>query len=323
MLLKTKKNLDTDTVCAAVFLALFAVGVHAFQYRAVLGEADLYRVLNGIVDGAVTGSRIGSGLHYGADFSFGYILALYSLVPIEVLLNPDRLIPVINDIGFFSIIVGLVFFWLSIRLVHGSRAATVALALFAFSPMLLELATSGHQILVAFSLLSAAATFLFWPLVGWRAVLAALAGTILLIGGLCVRADIFLALPYVVLTRVNLTSWQSFLRSAILNALSPIAAFIIFLALRHYITFTPHKGDGVGMFGQFPQVFEQFYRWSNVVPGLAYMSLGCGIATVLVGIGALILIIARNVRPRASHDVKKTLEQLIGPIALVVVPFVF
>ncbi|MGH6822117.1 MAG: hypothetical protein ACREC4_01285 [Methylocella sp.] len=66
-----------------------------------------------------------------------------------MLRDPDKLIPLINNLGVYFISLGLFFFWLSVCLVHGSRAAMVALALFAFSPMMLELATSGHQILIA------------------------------------------------------------------------------------------------------------------------------------------------------------------------------
>ena len=314
MLSKNNKYLEIDIVVAASLILLFAFGVHAFQHRGVLGESDLYRVLDGMLDGAVTGSGLGSDLHYGRPFGFGYILALYALVPVEVLRDPDELIPLINNLGFYSIILGLFFFWLSVRLVHGSRTAIVALVLFAFSPMLLELATSGHQILIAFSFLSAAATCLFWPLAGWRAVLAAITGIILLICGLCVRAEIFLALPYLVLTRLNTTSWQAFSKSIIVNAISPTAAFITFFVLKHYIASYPHNTAGF---------FEQFYHWSNVVPGLVYMSLGCGIATVLVGAGVMVLLIIRSVRSNVSDDVKGTVEQLIGPIALILVPFVF
>jgi hypothetical protein len=325
MLSQTRKYLDADTVCAALLVILFSVYVLAFQYRGVLGEADLYRVLDGILDGAVTGSRLDSGLHYGKDFSFGYLWALYAFVPTGVLSNPDKLIQLINDIGFFFTTVGLFFFWLSVRLVHGSRVATIALALFAFSPLLLELATSGHQILVAFSLLSAATACLFWRASGWRAGLAALAGTILLIGGLCVRADIFLALPYVVLTRVNLSSRQSFSRSVIRNALAPTAAFIVFFALRHYTAFAPHETSesGLGFFGKFPQLFAEFYRWANVVPGFVYMTLGCGIATVILGVGVVVLLTVRNVWVGPTPDWMNTLGQLMGPISLIVVPFVF
>lgn len=337
MLSTNNKYFYLDAILAALFILLFAIVVHAFQYRGVLGESDLYRVLNGMLDGAQTGSRLGSDLHYGRNFGFGYILALYALIPNEALRDPDRLIPLINEIGFYSIIIGLFFFWLSTSLVYGSRAATVALALFAFSPMLLELATSGHQILVAFSFLSAAATCLFWPLAGWRAVLAAIGGTILLICGLCIRADVFLAMPFLVLTRINTTSWQMLLRSVVLNAISPTVALLIFFVLKRYIASFPDDAAGIvehnaagifehgtaAIFEQFYQIFEQFYRWSNVVPGLIYMSLGCGIATVLAGTGAVVFVIIRRVRSIASHDVSGALHQLIGPIALILVPFAF
>ncbi|MGH6834365.1 MAG: hypothetical protein ACREC9_02225 [Methylocella sp.] len=316
MLSANKKYFLSDRICSAVILILFAVIVHAFQYRGVLGKPDLYRVIAGMMDGAETGSGLGSDLHYGREIGFGYILGLYALIPGEVLRNPDKLIPLINNLGFYSIILGLFFFWLSVCLVHGSRAAMVALALFAFSPMMLEQATSGHQILIAFFFLSAAAVCLFWPFAGWRAVLAPTAGTLLLICGLSVRAEIFLALPYLVLTRLNLTSWRTFLRSVMANAVAPTAAFIIFLILKFSIATFPQKID-------FPGFFEYFYHWSNVVPGFAYMSLGCGIATVLVGAGVVVLVILRSVRPSVADDIKGTLEQLIGPIALILVPFVF
>ena len=321
MLSTKRKYLNVDTVFGALFLLLFAIGVHAFQYRSVLGEADLYRVLNGMLDGAVTGSGLGSPLHYGRDFGFGYILALYAFVPVEVLRDPDRLIPVINNLGFYSIILGLFFFWLSTYLVHGSRTATVAMALFAFSPMILELGTSGHPILIAFAFFSAAAACLFLPVSGLQAALAAAAGTILLVCGLCVRAEIFLALPYLALTRIYLTSRQTLLKSVFVNALSPTAALIIFFALKHYIASYPSNidHDKIARLG----FFKEFYHWSNVVPGIAYMSLGCGIATVLVGAGVIVFVVSRSVRPSASDDVKGTLEQLTGPIALVLVPFVF
>ena len=315
MISKNNKHLNADIMIAALLLLLFVIGVHAFQYRGVLGESDLYRVLDGMLDGAVSGLGLGSDLHYGRDFGFGYILALYALMPAEVLRDPDKLIPLINNLGLYSIILGLFFFWLSICLVHGSRAATVALALFAFSPMVLELATSGHQILIAFFFLSAAAACLFWRVAGWRAVSAAIVGTILLICGLCVRAEIFLALPYLVLTRLNFASWHIFLRSVTARALSPTAALIAYLALKHNIVSTPHGFEAQSF-------LKLFYHWSNVGPAIVYMSLGCGIATVL-GAGVVVLAIVRRVWSSARDDTKSTLEQLIGPIALILVPFLF
>jgi hypothetical protein len=314
MLSFNKKHWDVDTILACSCIVVFAVCVHTFQYRGVLGESDLYRVLNGMLDGANSGAKLGSDLHYGRDFGFGYILALYALLPNEILRDPDRLIPIINDIGFYFVIVGLFFFWLSTRLVYGARAAMVAMALFAFSPMILELATSGHQVLIAFCFLSIAATFLFWPLAGWRAALAASIGAILLICGLCMRAEIFLALPYLVLMRTKTTSWRIFIRSFIANSIAPAAALIAFFILRHYTASLP--GNTAGFFGQ-------FYHWSSIAPGLVYMALGCGIATVLVGTGVLAFLVIRSVRSPEPIDAKITVDQLIGPIALIIVPFVF
>ena len=270
MISKNTKYLNADIIIAALLLLLFVIGVHAFQYRGVLGESDLYRVLDGMLDGAVTGLGLGSDLHYGRDFGFGYILALYALIPAEVLRDPDKLIPLINNLGLYSIILGLFFFWLSICLVHGSRAATVALALFAFSPMVLELATSGHQILIAFFFLSAAAACLFWPVAGWRAVSAAIVGTILLICGLCVRAEIFLALPYLVLTRLNFASWHIFLRSVTARALSPTAALIAYLALKHNIVSTPHGFDVAELFKAILSLVECWACNRLYVPGMRY-----------------------------------------------------
>jgi hypothetical protein len=314
VLVKLKEYSKADLQLAALCMVTFAVGVFAFQHRGVLGEADLYRVLVGMLDGAVTGSGLESNFHYGRDFGFGYILALYDLAPAAVLRDPDKLISLINNLGYCFSIAGLFFFWLSTCLICGTRAATIALALFAFSPVVLELATSGHQILIATSFLFAAATCLFLPLAGWRAVLAGVAGAILLIIGLCIRAEIFLALPFIVLARLHLTSWPTFLRSVLLNAVSPTAAFVIFLALKHIIV--PHQpADGPGF-------FEQFYRWSNILPGTVYMSLGAGTATIIAAM-AVVLAIAWKMRSGDSDNIKRTLEQIVGPVALILVPFVF
>lgn len=65
MLSTNKKYVLSDIICSTVWLLVFAVIVHAFQYRGVLGEPDLYVVINGMMDGAETGSGLGSDLHYG------------------------------------------------------------------------------------------------------------------------------------------------------------------------------------------------------------------------------------------------------------------
>lgn len=180
--------------------------------------------------------------------------------------------------------------------------------------MILELATSGHQILIAFSFLSAAATCLFLSLAGWRSALAAGGGTILLVCGLCIRAEIFLALPYLVLMRTEKTSFRVFIRSVVANALAPAAALIVFFVLRHYAG--PFSGSTAAF-------FEQFFHWSNIVPGLVSMALGCGIATVLFGTGVMAFLVIRRVLPTAQMAARVAIDELLGPLALIIVPFVF
>jgi hypothetical protein len=313
-LVTREQHSKADILFAALTLALFGLGVLYFQHRGVLGESDLYRVLVGMLDGAFTGAGLASNLHYGKDFGFGYILLLYALAPAGVLRDPDRLISVINNLGFCFTVAGLLLFWLSTSMIHGPRTAMVALALLAFSPVVLELATSGHQILIAFGFLFASATCLFLPVTGWRAVLAGVAGSILLITGLCMRAEIFLALPFIVLARIRLDSWWAFAKSLFFNAISPTASFVVFLFLKHHIV--PSIADNG------PSFFEQFYRWSNILPGTVYMSLGGGIATVSAGI-AVIFAIIKKMSSGDLNNTKRVLEQILGPIALIMVPFVF
>jgi hypothetical protein len=69
-------------------------------------------------------------------------------------------------------------------------------------------------------------------------------------------------------------------------------------------------------------MIEQYFSWANMVPAPAYMALGVGIATVLAGAAAAIWAARRSVRPRAPDDTAIR-EQLIGPAALILLPFLF
>ncbi|MBN8909248.1 MAG: hypothetical protein J0H99_22210 [Rhodospirillales bacterium] len=171
-------RLDVGVALAA--LVAYLVLIWIFQYRHVLGEPDLYRVIVGLMDGAESGRYLNSPLHYDRDFGFGYLAAMYRFVPAAMLHDPDRLTPLMNQVGFWALAPGLVCFWAAVRLVHGTLAATVALIVFAFSPMMVELGTSGHPVLPMFAFLSAAAVCLFLPLQGGGAVLFGVAGALLL-----------------------------------------------------------------------------------------------------------------------------------------------
>ena len=133
-------------------------------------EYDLYVVVTGLLDGAESGTKLASPLQYGPSFGFGYIAAMYWFVNDRVLRDPNLLIPLVNQIGSWAAIIGAACFWLSTRLLYGVRVATIALILFVLSPMMLQLGTSGHQILLAFALFAAGSVFLFLLTRGWTAV---------------------------------------------------------------------------------------------------------------------------------------------------------
>src|ERR1700722_5710070 len=119
------RNLPVDVIVALVFVVLFGFVVHWLQYRDAFAESDIYRVLVGILDGADSGSGIASKLHYDNTFGFGYLGAFYAFTDPATLRDPDRLTGLINDVGFWSMMAGLVFFWCAVAVAHGARAGTV------------------------------------------------------------------------------------------------------------------------------------------------------------------------------------------------------
>jgi hypothetical protein len=301
-----------DLVITLAALAVFAVIAWTLQYRQLLGEPDLYRVLLGVLDGAESGRWLDSRLHYDRAFGFGYLAAIYALVDPAILTDPDRLAPLINQIGLWALLPGLLCFWVAVRLVHGELAATVALMVFAFSPMMVELGTSGHPVLPMFAFLSAAAVCLFLPLRGWQAVLAGIVGMLLLVAGFLCRGEIFLAFPWLVLSRIDTFSLRRFIVSGLLRSIPPIVAIVVFLALQRMLV-PAQMADKVGDY------FFEFYTWAMVRPGVVYLVVGCGLATAALGGLALLWLVISRFRPNDRGE----LATLLGPLALVVVPAVF
>ncbi|HXT77938.1 MAG TPA: hypothetical protein VN702_00095 [Acetobacteraceae bacterium] len=309
------KSVSADVIAALICVALFAIIVYVFQYHGALGESDLYRVLVGLLDGADSHTWLASDLHYDRDFGFGYLAAIYAMADPATLQDPDRLMAVINSIGLWAILPGLVCFWIAVRLIHGALPATVALILFAFSPMMLELATSGHQSLPMFSFLCAAAVSMFWPATGWRAAALGVLAAALLLGGLTMRGEIFLAFPWLVLSRIDTRSFGRFLLSGILRSIPPVAAMVVFFILQRRLIHTA-MGSTVGHY------FFEFYTWREVPPGIVYMAVGCGFATAVIGFFAgLWLCLKRQLVGRGVYAMQ--LNELLAPIALVLVPFLF
>ena len=313
----TSPFVSADLVIAVVFIVLFAIVTYAFQYRGALAESDLYRVLVGLIDGAVSGDRLASDLHYDRDFGFGYLTAFYAFASPAVLHDPDRLMALMNQIGFWTMLPGLLFFWCAVRLVHGSLAATVALVVLALGPMFPEMATSGHQTIPMFAFLCAAATLLFLPLAGWQAVLAAVGGSILLLIGLTMRGELFLALPWLVLSRIDGRSIRAFLLSGLVRSIAPAAALIGFLVLQQHVESLVHSTLGSTV----TTYFLETYAWSTLKPGLLYMAVGCGFATVAAALIAVLYLGGSSLH--AKRPTSLPLAELLGPLALIVVPLLF
>lgn len=309
----------TDGIIAVVFIIIYAVVIHSFQYRHGMAESDLYRVLVGLLDGANSGQGIASPLHYDRDFGFGYLEAVYLFVSPAILHDPDRLMPLMNDIGFWSMIPGLLLFWYAVRLIHGSFAATIALVVFALGPMNPEMYTSGHQTIPMFAFLCAGATLLFLPLTGWKAVLAAAAAAVLLLAGLVTRGEIFLAFPWLVLSRVDTRSVRSFIVSGFVRSIAPASALVVFLILKYLLQSVVHAELSTAVDTYFQ---ESYASLATIVPGLVYMAVGCGIVTVIAaGITGLYALVGRWVSnpsvPRAGA------AEPLGPFALILVPMLF
>jgi hypothetical protein len=313
--LRRTGTLPVDFAVAVGFILLFAVWAYVFRYHDALAESDLYRVLVGLMDGANAGTGIASNLQYDHDFGFGYLAAFYAFASPATLHDPDRLMALMNEVGFWFMLAGLLCFWTAVTVLNGARAGTLALIVFALGPMIPELATSGHQVIPMFAFLCAGATLLFLPLRGGAALLAQIGGFALLLAGLVTRGEIFLAFPWIVLSRVDTESVPRFIWSFIVRSIAPGGALLVFFILQHMVIDT-RMGAYVGNY------YGQFYSWSHVVPGLAYMALGCGIATTLVGGLAALWLGWRTARGRGVPRPIGA-AQYLGPLALVLFELVF
>jgi len=314
-----KKLFLADVCVAALSIAIYLVWIDHFRFRGTLADDDLYRMLRGLLDGACSGTRFASSLHYGKAFSFGYISATYSFVNSRILQDPHRLIALMNAVGFWSIAVGAVCFWTSLWLLYGARRATIAIALFIFSPILLEQGTSGHAILTAFAFFSAASILLFLPVRGFRAVVCAASGSVMLLVALTMRADIVLAFPFLVFAPANYRSTSLFVKSSLLRSLGPGLAFVGFFLLKHmYVDSAAQQGTNLHDF------FGSYYKLSHIPTGIVICFLGCGIATVLVGIWSAIRIVgaARASSPRSERNLE-FLRASTGPLSLILPALAF
>ena len=285
----------------AVPVLLYTLVVFPYLFRDVLGEPDLERMALGLMYGSASGLHAAAGYHYNYLVSFGYYEALYALLPPAVLSSSAALIAVINTLGFVSALVAVGMLSLYLARLFGALPALLACLLFAFSPVYLDLGTSGHPQLPGFALLLIAAWLLTYvddPRVVPRArVIAALSALVVSLAAMTVRADVALAFPFITLMgrQGSLALKPEWLRGAVLRLVVLGVACALWLAL---VMMVAGHGDAQsgGYVGSF---FAQFYKLRTVPRGLIVFCLCMGVATVLAG---AILLCSRAARGLSRVD---------------------
>lgn len=308
-----------DVPIAAVAIAAYACWIYVLRYKGMLGEDDLYRVAVGIMNGAKTGLYLGSTLHYGKAFSFGYVAGIYRFASPGTLHDAQALMALMNAIGFWSAIAGCAGLWLVTKTLYGTRSASITVCLFAFSPMLLELGTSGHQILPGFALLMASALCLLARAEGGKARLTLrLAGFVLLVAALAVRAEVLLALPFVAVARADAGSLRVYLRSTSRGGIVPVAAYAVFLTLKHTLV------DATPGCEQLVPFLKQYFLPQNVRMGLVACVFNCGVASLVLGMAAVAWVAWKYRRSKADGEAAKLAwQRALPPLVLLACTFTF
>lgn len=288
-------RLDPGRWLLAVPVVLYALLVLPFVFHDVVGEPDLERTVMAIVYGASSGLHESAGYHYGLEVSFGYYAAIYHLLPRSVLLDSSALITAINFIGYGSAVVAMGMLALYVMRLFGVAAAVVTCILFGFSPVFLDLGTSGHPQVPGIALTLLGAWLLTYVtdigLPRARRVLAGVAACVALTAALTMRGDFVLAFPFITLVAGDrdLVSRRTWLHAAGRRIAVLIPAFAVFLILQSY-AFSSGPGGKAGFVATF---FATFYKTDTVPRGLMVVVLCTGVATMLAFLWLICLRAAR------------------------------
>src|SRR3984957_8893736 len=233
-------RLDPGKKVLAMPVVASALLVFPFVFHGVVGEPDLERTVLAILYGASSGLHEAAGYHYGLEVSFGYYAAIYQLLPQSVLLHSSSLIEAINFIGYGSAVLAMGALALYVARLFGVTAALITCTLFGFSPVFLDLGTSGHPQVpgLAFTLIGA------WLLTyvtdaalqTSQRIVAAVGSFVFLTAALTFRGDFVLAFPFVTLVAADteLVSRRVWLRAAGTRVALLLPAFAVFLVLQSF-----------------------------------------------------------------------------------------
>jgi len=224
----------------AVPVVVYALLVLPFVFHDVVGEPDLERTAMALMYGASSGLQASAGFHYGMEVSFGYYFGFYHLLPRQVLLNSGPLLAAINFVGYGFAVLGVAMLGLYAARLYGTVTAVVACTLFSFSPVLLDLGTSGHPQVPGLTLTLMGAWLLSYATdttvrSAYRVLLGVLAFAVLTVA-LTIRADFILAFPFITLAarEPELRSRGEWLLAAGQRAGVLFTAFAAFLILRSH-----------------------------------------------------------------------------------------
>ncbi len=264
--------------CLLPGLALWLV-TFPFVYRGAAGDDDTIRMVNGMLWAQATGQGFAAGHFYALPFTFGYYALLFWLPP-AVLGSAAALLEAVNRIGHFSAALACGAVGLFVGRLHGVAAGLAAAILVGFSPMVLELATYGHPLLLSVTLLLAGG----WVLLAaeGRAGPAGMAGRIaagaLLVASLVVRTDSLLAFPWLALVFPSGAQHSGRLRRVLARCVVLAGAAVIFLILQHRTA-----GPGFRELHAAGNFLSSFYRPAVVLKGMGVLALAAGIATLAAG----------------------------------------
>jgi hypothetical protein len=278
----------------AVPMVLYAVLVMPFVFHDVVGEPDLERMVMGVIYGATSGLHESAGYHYNLEVSFGYYAALYHLLPRSVLLDSSALIAAVNFIGYASAIVAVGMLALYVSRLFGVVVAVTTCVLFAFSPVFLDLGTSGHPQVPGLALVLVAAWLLTYVTDtavrgGYRLAAAGAAG-VAMTAALTMRGDFVLAFPFLTLVagERELLSRAAWLRAAGQRIAVLLPAFAVFLTIQQ-LGYREPSGNA----GFIASFFATFYKGGTIPRGLLVVVLCTGVASMLAFLWLICLRVAR------------------------------
>lgn len=321
-------SLRTDLPFFLSILAVFVLVIGIYHYRGEFSEDDTYSVLVGLLNGQATGRWSDDPAQYGIRFGYGYVALIYWLADMHVFtITRESLIEAINGIGFAAGIVSTALCMVTLRIAYNTAVALIATCLFIFSPVFLEMATSGHQLLLALAFFLAANLLLVLDVGRTGAIAAHAAAIVLLFIGLTMRAELPLAFAWLALVRPpyrNPTA-RAFIRAIMTRCIVCVIAFVLFLIVMHYRVHAPvanvnTKATSINDLSTF---LEVFYKFDNIPRGFVILVVGCGLVTALLGLVSLVAHAAWLAR---DPDWLKTLifgVNVLAPVSLIAFGAIF